>query len=602
MGLPVVFLIGLLVVFGAREFDPPIAGSGDLDRLLLASFPLLLPAMLLMLARGVQRLQLAAGRYHGPLPGLLQRLSIAASPLVLLLFCVYGCWPDFAWRWSHDSHTLSFTLLLLPLLVVELPRVVLSTQLAFWLEMGREVARSAGLVRPQLPGVFELLPVIRLRFGWILLVSVPWLLLGVGLDVLGLSRAVHSFVLGTSLGITLGFFALLASAALALPLLFRFAFGAHERFPPLLGAELRMTAATLGFPPQRVLLLPTGMSAINAMMVGPLAATRCLCITDGLVRVLDADALAGVVAHEVGHARMGHPGLLMLLAVVVPMLALHPLSLLAIGDLDAFTQMLAALMAASLIWLVVRSLAHRFELEADVASVRALGAEPCSRALRSVMDSTMPVRRSLLGRLSSMHPDERARLATMARYEGEPAFRERFDAAGRRLRIAVFGATLLMLAAAIWVWVFDWRYERAIWSFQNGDFAAATAQHTAIGDDVPAHWQETWAIFTSELTAANELAAGATDWKSARRLLMPGAFDRGTATLLRDGPAAALPWFALAAEAADRATATGGGWLLLQQLYELSRAAHDGDAARVEAVREVIKRRPVPAVLQPVID
>lgn len=596
LGLPVVFLVGLLVIFTVRELDPPIAGSGEPGRLMLAAITLALPALLAVLARGVLRLRIRAGRHGGRLPGALLRLSMSASPLVLLLLCTWGGWIDFVWRLSGGSGIVELALLIAPLLAVELPRILLATQAAVWIEIGYDIVRSAGLARPVLPRIRELLPVVRLRLGWIVLVTLPWIALGACLDVLALSRPTYTFVLGTSLGLTLGFLVLLLAAALALPALFRVAFGAHPNLPEPVGSELRMTAATLGFEPARVLLLPTGMSAINAMMVGPLPVSRCLCVTDGLVRMLDADSLSGVVAHEVGHARMGHPGLLMLLAAVLPLLLLHPLSLLPLEEADIALQVTAGGGAALLIWLVVRSLAHRFELEADIASVRALGSGPCSRALQTVVNGTSPMKRHFLARLSSMHPDESTRLQTMMRYESEPAFRQRFESTGRRLRAAIFSAVAVALAAAAWVWIADWPYERAIWRFRSGDVAAAARLRAEIGEEVPARWRETWELFGAELEAANEVVPGATDWATARAAFGGAAFDRGVAVLLRDGPAAARPWFALASEG------RGEDSLLRQQLYEMCRAAGDGDAERVEAVRAVIRRRAVPPELEPVLD
>ncbi|MCA8951379.1 MAG: M48 family metalloprotease [Planctomycetes bacterium] len=587
MGLPVAFLVGLLATFAAREFDPPIAGSGEPDRLALAALALALPTLLALAARGLLRVRIRNGRHGGKVPPLALRLSMACSPLVVLLFTTYGGWADFAWRLAGASDLASLALLIAPVVVVEVPRIVLATQAAIWIDVGYDMVRSAGLSRPHLPRIATLGPILRLRLGWIVLVTLPWLLLGLALDVLAFSREIYAFMLGTSLGLTIGFVVLLLAAALVLPPLFRLAFGTRPDLPEPLGSELRLTAMTLGFDPRRVLLLPTGMSAVNAMMVGPLPISRCLCVTDGLLRMLDADALSGVVAHEVGHARMGHPGLLVLLAVVLPLLLLHPLSLLQLENAGVPVQLAVGTLAVLAIWLVVRALAHRFELEADIASVRALGAGPCSRALRAVVHGTLPIQRHLLGRLSSLHPDEAMRLSTMARYEREPDFRARFDGAGRRLRFAIFGAVVLALCAAAWIWVVDWPFERALWRFHAGDVAAATRLQRELGDEVPARWQETWVLFDAELAAANELVPTATDWPTARAGF-ERAFERGLEVWRAHGPAAARPWLALAAEV------SGPQPLLRQQLFELARAAADGEPELVAAIREVVRRREVP--------
>ena len=123
----------------------------------------------------------------------------------------------------------------------------------------------------------------------------------------------------------------------------------------LLGEQLisrcRMqTAQALGFSPKRVFVLPTGMRSVNAMMVGPLPVGRLLCLTDGLLSTLDNSSLTGVLAHEVGHARMGHPGLLMLLAVVVPMMILSPLRLLEMDEADVTLQAVAIIGIMLLFW------------------------------------------------------------------------------------------------------------------------------------------------------------------------------------------------------------------------------------------------------------
>lgn len=597
MGLPVVYLVGLLALFAAHEFSDSIPGGGELGALATIAPLLLLPPLFVLLALRAVRMRIRGRR---PLldPELLLRLSTSLSPVAVFLVSTFGGWGDFVWQLAGDSHTVGLLLAGAPLFATELPRMVLATQASAWLEVEADPSR-AGRSSVPLPAIGDLAPILRLRLGWVVIVSMPWLVLGISVDLLSLSRPVYALTLGTSFGMTGGFLVLLVAVAIALPIGFRSVFGATRRLPEPAGHEVRKTAMALGFDPKQIYLLPTGMSAVNAMMVGPLSASRCLCITDGLVHVLDPEALCGVIAHEVGHARMGHPGLLVLLAVILPLMLMQPFGLMPLDDLAPGWQIAIGLGITSLLWLVVRSLAHRFELEADIASVRALGAGPCSRALLAVSHATFPVRRHLIGRLATLHPDESTRLMTMARYEREAEFRVRFDGTGRRLRVTIIGAVALAIGAALWAWSTDWPFERAIWRFHSGDIVSAQAERDAIGADVPERWLDTWALFERELDAAAAMAPEATDWSAARSAWDRLAFDRGVGVLLSAGPADATSWFALAA---DSASPRDDDYLLSHQLFEFCRAVRDGDAARVEAIRQVILRRPVPPRLAPAFE
>jgi hypothetical protein len=355
---------------------------------------------------------------------------------------------------------------------------------------------------------------------------------------------------------------------------------------------LRQTAATLGFPPGRVMYLPTGMRAMNAMMVGPLPIGRFLCVTDGLVRMLDVDSLTGVVAHEVGHARKGHPLLLMTLAAVVPLLLPAPLRLVQLDRLEPAMQALFALAAIVLLWTTVRAVAHRFEHEADAASVEALGAGPCTRALMTVSRAAMPVTRGLLRRHFTLHPEERSRWEFMRRYEGEPAFRAAFEARGRMVRATVAMLLTLVASAATWAWTVEWPLEKAVWRFHAGDFQGASAAVTAVGESVPDHWQQTWRRLEDELAVGLELAPTATDWPSARAALSVAAWPRGVEVLLRSGPRAARPWLALAVEA-DQSTT-----LVQRAVLDYCEAAADHDPERMLAASAVVRRLGVPVGLE----
>lgn len=593
MVLPITFLAGLLVLFANRELAPPVPGSGQAD--VMAAFaPLLaLPAALAALALFLVRRELLTGRSGFVPPRAPLRLSAFATLLSLHVVMDQGGWSDLASRISGRSQLLDIGLLLLPLFVAEAPRLLLATAAEFHLEVAGGSISTRLLASTMLPSLSESWPILRTRLGWPLLLVMPCALFGLGVDLVQQDRSLHVFLLTTTPGGTAATLAFLLLASALLPGWFRIAFGVVRDLPEPVGARLRSTAAALGFPPSRVLLLPTAMRAMNAMMVGPLPVGRFLGVTDGLVQTLDEDSLAGVVAHEVGHAKKGHPLLLMTFAVVVPLLAMAPLRVLRVEELDAASKGAGIVAAGLLTWSIVRFLAHRFELEADAASVAALGAGPCSRALMLLSRAAMPVSHGLLRRHFTLHPDERRRWEFMRRYEGEPAFRAAFEADGRRLRRVGALVVASVAAGALWAWSVEWPHERAIWRFYAGDFVEAQRAVAALGEEVPPHWRQTWPRFCEELAAGLELAPQAADWDAARARLA-GAWQRGVEVLLRDGPAAARPWFSLALDADPDAAA----WQ--QAVHDYCRAASHEDLDRMEEAREVVRRLGVPAELRDV--
>ncbi len=592
MTLSLPLLAGLLVVLANRELLPELPGSGTFAR--WAAFALLLavPSLLALAAARSARKALVTGRRSLVPPRALLRLSAVATPLAVHALFAAGHFGDRIDAWAWNSHLGRIVLAVLPVYVAELPRLWWSTGAHVSCEIGEHLVNPGPIAPDLLPRGRDLRAVVRSRLGWPLLVAMPLVLLGASLDLLQLHREAYVFVLATSPGVAIGSLALLVVAVCALPVWFRIVF-AVRALPEPCRTRMREVAKALGFPPSRVLMLPTGMRALNAMLVGPLPVGRCLCLTDGLVRELDVDSLAGVVAHEVGHAKMGHPALLIAMVGILPLASLVPLRLLDPDRLDWSMQVLSALAAAAALWFVVRTLAHRFEHEADVVSVQALGAGPVTRALMAVTRLAIPVPHAFVGRLLSLHPDETNRWRTMRRYENEPAFRAAFDRQGRRWRRAILAALLLVAVMAAWVWRADWPLEHVVWRLHAGDHAGARQLADGIGD-VPPHWQDSWPLVREDLDAATALAPGARDWADARALLAGTAWQRGETVLLASGPAVARPWFALGLGAIDAPSD------LQRATYAYCKAAAADDPDRMREIAEVVRRLDVPPHLLPV--
>jgi Zn-dependent protease with chaperone function len=592
--LPFALFSGMLVAFANRELLPAIPGTGTAERVVPTVLLLALPSLLAAWSLRLARAQLVTGRVGWAPPRAVLRLSALATPFTVHLLFAGGGFDDCIDRLAWDSHLGSLVLTVLPAFVAEVPRLFWGTAAQAYVEILDGIAPGRVVFAHDLPSWRELAPSVRLRFGWPLLVLMPLLLLGLLLDLLQLHRPSYVFAVATGPGLGLGALAFLVLAVMLLPFWFRVAFGVDRRLPEPVGSMLRTKAQELGFRPDRVLHLPTGNRSLNAMMVGPLPVGRCLCLTDGLLRTLPPAALNGVLAHEVGHARMGHPALLMALAMGLPMAALVPLRWLPLEEQDALVQALASMGLFTVLWFFIRKLAHRFEHEADAVSVQALGAGPCTQALLEVAKLAMPAEPGRMGRLLSMHPDEAKRCQQMRRYEIDPAYRAEFDRRGRWVRVAIVGVVAMAIGLAGWSWWRDWPYERVLWRFYSGDVAGAQAAAREVAAEaVPERWTQVWRSLGDELAAAAELAPAATDFAAARSAFA-GAWRRGERVLLEQGPAAARPWFALAIDSEAQPDD------LQRALHAFCSAAASEDPERMEAIRRVVVEIGVPASLRAV--
>jgi hypothetical protein len=372
---------------------------------------------------------------------------------------------------------------------------------------------------------------------------------------------------------------------------FRWLFALRPIAEPI-GQELRQAAAALGFPGGRVLQLDSGYRTVNALMLGPLPWPRYVVLSDGLLSALgyDLNALKGVVAHEVGHAQAGHPGMLILLFLVAPLLLSNVAPWIDVESVDIVWLVLAGLIGLIFAWRLVRAVGHRFEHEADVLSAIALGgAESCIRALQRVGHVLQqdPDTASLL------HPSERKRIALLQNFANDAAFRARFALRGLWLRRAL--VTLLLASAAVagacWYQVAP--VEEAKFLYQTGKLAEARACAERIGGAVPSGSWQTWQMFRDDLEAAVTLAPAGGDWRDVQPRIAKEAWLRGTEVLVAQGPAAARSWIALA-------VGRGPQDPLRESVLLYCNAAQKNDLATMERLTAHVRSLGVPTELAPV--
>lgn len=575
----------------SQELGLTLPGSGDWGLVCLFAPLLLLPRVLAIAALRSTRTRITSGRMPTvPLRSQLW-LSACATPLTVYALFAFGSYGDCLERVAWNSPLLGTLLMLAPAYVAELCRVIPATIAQV---LGEQIDdRDPRPVDPQvLPSAQELRPIVRLRFGWPVLVLLPLLVFGGLMEMVSRSQTLHVFLLVTSPGVMASAVTFLIVSVVALPFVFRFAFGVDSRLPEPLGKRLREVAASLGFPPAGVLRLRTGGRALNAMMVGPLPFGRFLCITDGLLAALNPEALSGVVAHEVAHARLGHVRWFLVVALALACPVFSPWLLRQVADWPAPVQVGGSVIAGMLAFWLMRSLAHRFEHEADAGSVRALGAGPCSQALLEARRQAGPPDDNWRSRVLSMHPEDSQRWQHMRRYEIEPAYRERFEARGRRLRSIILAGAVVVLGMVAWTWQREWPIERALWRLHAGNVVGAAAGAAGVAT-VPESWQRTWKRFGEDLAAARELAPTAQDWRTARAAFANG-WSRAEQVLLAEGPAAARPWFAMALNGTEAPSD------LQRALYAFCYAAAEPDPERLQSLKEVVRRLGVPSALAPV--
>lgn len=267
---------------------------------------------------------------------------------------------------------------------------------------------------------------------------VPFLIYLVACTLIGLRESWRVYVEEVALFGTSFTLFLLGLFVFLLPPLLRLTWDTSPLAPGLERAVLEDVARAARFRCRELLVWRTGNQVANAAIVGFFPRGRLVLFSDALLAQLSPRELAGVFAHEIGHARRHH-------ALVF---GLHTLGCLLAGQafvrrLDApkVALELAVFGALALLWyLSFGWLSRRIELEADLESLELLGeGEPLVRALVQVSGAHAH-RRS-----SWRHFSTAQRLEFIARAEANPAV-------GRRLRLKLrffgFAAALLFVCAA----------------------------------------------------------------------------------------------------------------------------------------------------------
>ena len=559
MSLPLPFLSSLLLLLSEEYLNDSLPGQASLAALAPFLPLVLLPALIAWVnGRALRRVI-----DFGWLPGtglrtrfVLQEFSIPFAYGVMLLS---GGLAEYLRENLPSVQILQISALLAPLLAMEISLRLLERRSALLLSASR-IDGFANIGNPALGMVFFLLT--------------PLLLFSAAVDLLYLDRNVELFFSVTSLGSTLGLVLLALAMCVFLPLVFRWVLPTSSHLPEALAQDIRKTAAQLGFSPRAVLSMDTNHRIANAAMVGALPWPRYLVLTDGLLSLLDPDALRGVVAHEVGHARAGHPGLLLLILGSLGLLLLNPLLIEGFESANGVTQSILGGLLFGTGFFCLRGIAHRFEFEADKLAAEALGgAEACISALSRVA-SLHPMQGD---RNSFRHPSYRRRIRNLLAWEQDSGYRRHFEKRGRNLRYFMSLFLLASLISTAWSQFTLWPVDRAVVMRYSGNFAAAHEQILALDADLPGIDPSGIERLDEEVLAAITLVGPNVDWLSVRDSLAEKAWRRGVEQLSSAGAVAARPWFALALSR-ERSSP------LERSLYRYCLAASDED---VEAQRRL---------------
>jgi Zn-dependent protease with chaperone function len=284
---------------------------------------------------------------------------------------------------------------------------------------------------------------------------------------------------------------------------------------------LEQVARAAGFRYRELLVWRTGQQMSNAAIVGFTGRSRMVFFSDLLLQQLGPRELAAVFAHEMGHARRAHAAVFGAFALAFFLLARQLLAHLRIEEPAWEGALLFALLG--LWYLSFGYLSRRFELEADLESLRTVGESgPLVHALELVTGVHAHKRSSW------RHFSTRDRVAFLRAAERDPLVGVRLRlklARWRKLGFGLFAAAALLEVADLGrAWNQDW----VVADLRLGRFEEA-AERSDAGVD-------------GELAALARRAAAAPAGPRDPRALCQAALS----AMIRGDRAAALEWLELA--------------------------------------------------------